>query len=1824
MSTIPSIDTKRHALRVTGDQAIACGPIDAARLAKGFTLEAWVRPDPVAEGAVLYPEARLGGTGQVFRPGRFDDLGQLRVGTDAVSARVPDGYWLVLFQEPGCRGPSRTLRDDVADLGADWAGKVKSCAVLDARGRRQTLALIYGEPDFKGRAWAVDLGRVEDLQALLGDARVRSVAVPPGLEIALYAQPGCVGDRAGFEGEDGLVAGAPDPARSLVLAPALGPKVDMPTLYPSPAFGGAPVPLAADVPLALPVPGARAGTPPSLRVPEGWRVRLYGAADGKGSTTPVHASQTALGPDVVAGARSVRIARTAGDRPAGVALFAQPGHQGAAWELPFGRYADLRPFGAFRSLAVWPGHRVVVYDKRDFGGTARRLDADVADLADAAVGSLEVVREERVLAAPSGFGLHLDVVPPDHAVQAQAIAFGGAPLQAGRWSHVALAVAGRAWTWFVNGREVKREDRDPPDLGGDWRIGEGFRGDIGGIVARAGARDAKALAAGRFAQADKADGKLVRAWPMEAGDGPATELVTGGTLPLPAGEAFWVRATLPRSPLATGLGQHLLSRADQHGQAQIQAARAESHTRVSQAQQKAALRVAAASHAGSARAAAARIDAIHWLQGGRPARVDGRGAVVRPDEMCWWFEQSVPCRMQFFDDDRRLLVVHENGTAVVWRVDALAEEHRFKVPDANNVWCFDQGGWKLFSHGGRGKWLYYDLAARKPLDAFGIVDDDGWRPLVFRAGGWHNKWMAAFLKRTREDDGRVEKLTLQVIDAFSGSHMGPPATHTYQNDGTGVSVDLKEGSPLVIGRLFWDTPLFALSADLRTAWLSGNKESAQWIAVWDLERGSARFEQTGGGVPFDQVAGGRAVHRAELDDGTGSHVKQVALLEERRVVKVLDPRWGVLGMGMATSQPVSVGPGSSRVVWIREPHDRWQPPSPLAWADAATGERLPGFGPEFERVAAVALSGDGRLVATFEYLRGGYQVLRVRGTPLNRERSDACYALDAVQDPESGTTYVALRAPWPGIARVAPYEVREVRRRDRAVHALALDLADADHKRVFWIEAPGAVCAAPLAGGADASVVVPDLIPGPEGIWDLAFDAEARRLLWTNGREVWCADVAPDGKAGSARVLVPHGASPGPIAVDADDGKVYWVDRVLGEVRRADGGGGGLQTLYAAPDPRAALAIDGDRLYWCAGHTRPVEAAILDDPGLICHLEDPAGPPRPAGSHGSPGLAGIADRSGQRVAALEDTALHAAAWGKAGKPAADPFDVAYVCARGNDYLYVDKGIDFKGACTLEGWIRVNPTQSVRLRLRGQPSDALAPSWEAEIGWRAGWGSNVARYRRADQMQDHYLTCPPIGTWVHLAAVVSEATAAFFVDGKPVGESPSQRPPPGKLELGLDFDTDGRLGALRVWDRPLSAADVAALAAAPGAPPAAGDGPVFEASPQTLTDATTRTLHAPSPNPDERWRWRKPEPAPKPAVPLPPARRVLALDGQDGHVDLGPLFLDASRGFALEAVVRCTGVKAHQRIVDLGNGRERDNIVVGRDGTSDRLCVETWYGPGQSRRIAGGTWPLWGWVHVVAAMDAAGAGRIYLNGQKVAEGALLVPRSVLRTQCFVGRNNWADLGAFEGEIALLKLWNHDLSDEEVAARFADPFRPEAVPARAHHRSLLHHSDGVTYLMSGDRDGLGPAVPLFPLATDGPIALQSRSLAAHEKLVQAQRARAEAQAKADAERFAAARAAHEKLTAAHAAHDQALADAQARLAQGSADADRQREDAHRRLTAAAADAARREAQARADAHAQREQARSAAEQKKRAAADDKQRRIREAQQRLDDAKKERQRH
>ena len=158
--------------------------------------------------------------------------------------------------------------------------------------------------------------------------------------------------------------------------------------------------------------------------------------------------------------------------------------------------------------------------------------------------------------------------------------------------------------------------------------------------------------------------------------------------------------------------------------------------------------------------------------------------------------------------------------------------------------------------------------------------------------------------------------------------------------------------------------------------------------------------------------------------------------------------------------------------------------------------------------------------------------------------------------------------------------------RDLPVTSVAIDDSDADSDNhvLYWIEGNEVIMRGNLNG--DESSVSEFLnikASDKGGLWQLDIDTQNNMLYWTNDISIWRVPIS-DAPAGNSQMVISPSESSFPIdlAVDGQNGFLYWIDQDHKMVRRSTLAGEEISDICPVNQPSRGLVVDAqaELLYW--------------------------------------------------------------------------------------------------------------------------------------------------------------------------------------------------------------------------------------------------------------------------------------------------------------------------------------------------------------------------------------------------------------------------------------------------------------------------------------------------------------------------------------------------------------------------------------------------------------------------------------------------------------------
>lgn len=161
---------------------------------------------------------------------------------------------------------------------------------------------------------------------------------------------------------------------------------------------------------------------------------------------------------------------------------------------------------------------------------------------------------------------------------------------------------------------------------------------------------------------------------------------------------------------------------------------------------------------------------------------------------------------------------------------------------------------------------------------------------------------------------------------------------------------------------------------------------------------------------------------------------------------------------------------------------------------------------------------------------------------------------------------------------------------------------------------------------------------------------------------------------------------------------------------------------------------------------------------------------------------------------------------------------------------------------------------------------------------------------------------------------------------------------------------------------------------------------------------------------------------------------LTFNGSNQYADIPSSLTNLFNGFTVCALMNWGSASGSwERLIDFGNGPGSNNILIGREGTSNNFRGEIYsgsnfgFGHSWSGGISNGNWQFWSWS------KGATTSTVGLNGSYQTTSSTVLPANITRSNNYIGRSNWPD-AFFESGMAVFMLYSRELSQAEVTQNF----------------------------------------------------------------------------------------------------------------------------------------------------------------------------------------------
>ena len=141
----------------------------------------------------------------------------------------------------------------------------------------------------------------------------------------------------------------------------------------------------------------------------------------------------------------------------------------------------------------------------------------------------------------------------------------------------------------------------------------------------------------------------------------------------------------------------------------------------------------------------------------------------------------------------------------------------------------------------------------------------------------------------------------------------------------------------------------------------------------------------------------------------------------------------------------------------------------------------------------------------------------------------------------------------------------------------------------------------------------------------------------------------------------------------------------------------------------------------------------------------------------------------------------------------------------------------------------------------------------------------------------------------------------------------------------------------------------------------------------------------------------------------------------------------SGDFTVTAWIYLKTYQSFSKFFDFGNGQESNNVFLAMIETSPKICGFTLIDSLQSLIETSAIIKLNKWYFISYVLSNK-IGYIYVNGNQMTNGTLLVPKNIMRTSNYIGKSNWASNSNADAIYDEFKIYQGALSSKEIMNEF----------------------------------------------------------------------------------------------------------------------------------------------------------------------------------------------
>jgi hypothetical protein len=137
----------------------------------------------------------------------------------------------------------------------------------------------------------------------------------------------------------------------------------------------------------------------------------------------------------------------------------------------------------------------------------------------------------------------------------------------------------------------------------------------------------------------------------------------------------------------------------------------------------------------------------------------------------------------------------------------------------------------------------------------------------------------------------------------------------------------------------------------------------------------------------------------------------------------------------------------------------------------------------------------------------------------------------------------------------------------------------------------------------------------------------------------------------------------------------------------------------------------------------------------------------------------------------------------------------------------------------------------------------------------------------------------------------------------------------------------------------------------------------------------------------------------------------------------------SGDFSVTAWIYLKSFQFSSRIFDFGNGQENDNVFLTMLTTTPKLAEFTFTGSSYKIILTSPVISLNEWYFISFVLSRT-TGYIYVNGNQAGTGTLFIPNSIIRTNNYIGKSNWATDSNADAIYDEIKIYQVALTSSQI--------------------------------------------------------------------------------------------------------------------------------------------------------------------------------------------------